>query len=226
MEELQELKTESARLAQVIVSTLPNEVKPGTHLNILAAAILLIGTNGIDNTTIDEIAHAAGVGKGTVFLYFADKKTLVIEALKTTLSVIYQEIINETLPYSEPIDKLQAQITLLTNFVLSNKHSVFFELFRKCKPSICFSDEWIEVINKWDKVKQFTWDSVQQIGQINNFDEETNLMIIIIMFAPFLYTMFMMNHNVKEQKFHDVLELMPKYFHNIEKMLNLKRGAM
>lgn len=226
MEELIKVKEEFAKLAQIISEAIPNELKSTTHLNILAAAIYLIGTKGIDATTIDEVAQVAGVGKGTVFLYFPDKKTLVIEALKTTLEVIYYEIIKETSPYTEPIDKLQAQITIMSNLVLSNKHSIFFELYRKCKPSICYSEEWMDVIKNWDKIRNFTLECVEQIGKINNFDEETNLMLTIIMLAPFLFTMFMMSHNIQEEKFKNILQLIPKYFHNIEKMLNLKRGGI
>ncbi len=225
MEDFNKLKLEAAQVSKVIADALPDEIKSGTQLSILSATIYLIGKNGIDNTTIDEVAQVAGVGKGTVFLHFTDKKTLIIESLKTTLSVIYHEITKETEPFSEPIDKLQAQITLLTNLVLSYKHNIFFELFKKCKPEICQSQEWLEVINKWDKVKYFTWNCVEDIANINDFDEEQKLMITIILLAPFLYTMFMMQHEIKEQKFHDVLELMPKYFLNIERMLNLKRGA-
>lgn len=225
MEELNKVKLDAAQVSKIIENAMPGQIKSGTQLSILGATIYLIGNNGIDNTTIDEVAQVAGVGKGTVFLHFNDKKSLIIESLKTCLCVIYYEISKETDPFVEPIDKLQAQITLLTNLVLSNRYSIFFELFKKCKSEICQSNEWLEVINKWDNIKSFTWNNVEEIATRNNFDEEQKLMITIILLAPFLYTMFMMQHDVQEQKFHDVLELMPKYFLNIERMLNLKRGA-
>lgn len=44
---------------------------------ILAAATRLIGERGIDAVSVEDVATAAGVGKGTVFRRFGDKAGLV-----------------------------------------------------------------------------------------------------------------------------------------------------
>ena len=46
---------------------------------ILRAARELFATNGYDDTTIAEIARAAGVAVGTVYLYFANKHDILVD---------------------------------------------------------------------------------------------------------------------------------------------------
>jgi TetR/AcrR family fatty acid metabolism transcriptional regulator len=46
---------------------------------ILRAARELFANNGYDDTTIAEIAHAAGVAVGTVYLYFANKHDILVD---------------------------------------------------------------------------------------------------------------------------------------------------
>lgn len=48
---------------------------------ILAAALGLFGTKGFNETTMEEVAAAAGVAKGTIYLYFESKAHLLL-ALK------------------------------------------------------------------------------------------------------------------------------------------------
>ncbi|HVV94801.1 MAG TPA: TetR/AcrR family transcriptional regulator [Hyphomicrobiales bacterium] len=54
--------------------TKPPEVRRG---DLLAAATRLFLDKGVDPTTIDDIVAAAGVAKGTFYLYFSSKDDLV-----------------------------------------------------------------------------------------------------------------------------------------------------
>lgn len=62
---------------------------------ILDAASLLFSTAGI-RTTIDQIAESAGVGKGTIYLYYPSKEAIMIgvvrRELDTQLSLLRSEI--------------------------------------------------------------------------------------------------------------------------------------
>src|SRR5215472_8007197 len=46
---------------------------------ILRAARELFASNGYDETTVAEIARAAGVAVGTVYLYFANKHDILVD---------------------------------------------------------------------------------------------------------------------------------------------------
>ena len=49
---------------------------------ILAAARKVFAVRGFNEATVDEIAAAAGIAKGTVYLYFSSKKDIYLAALK------------------------------------------------------------------------------------------------------------------------------------------------
>jgi AcrR family transcriptional regulator len=51
--------------------------KDATRRRILAAGIRIFSERGIDAPTVDEIAAAADVGKGTIYNYFAAKEDIV-----------------------------------------------------------------------------------------------------------------------------------------------------
>ena len=51
------------------------------HEKVLHAALELIGERGIDATSMDAIAQAAGVSKATVYNHWADKEALLMEVM-------------------------------------------------------------------------------------------------------------------------------------------------
>ena len=52
--------------------------KSAVRSQIIAAAIELFSRNGIENVTVDQIAEAADIGKGTVYNYFDTKEDIVV----------------------------------------------------------------------------------------------------------------------------------------------------
>lgn len=64
----------------LVTSTLPlrERKKRDTRHRILMAGLDAFTARGFENCTIDEIARAAGVGKGTVYNYFRTKQDLVV----------------------------------------------------------------------------------------------------------------------------------------------------
>jgi len=59
------------------------QTDPGSKRElIIHATIRLISEYGFHGTPISMIAHEAGVGAGTIYRYFKDKDTLVLEIFK------------------------------------------------------------------------------------------------------------------------------------------------
>ncbi|GAA3167705.1 TetR/AcrR family transcriptional regulator [Nonomuraea roseoviolacea] len=60
---------------------------------ILDSARELVLDHGVRKVTVSEIAHAAGVGKGTVYLYWAAKEDLILGLFARELLTFLDEII-------------------------------------------------------------------------------------------------------------------------------------
>jgi len=53
------------------------EVRNPRREGIMDAALELFGKSGLDGTSVEAIAHDAGIGKGTVYLYFRSKDEIL-----------------------------------------------------------------------------------------------------------------------------------------------------
>src|SRR5580700_10846976 len=73
---------------------------------ILAAARTVFAVSGFNNTTMDEIASAAGIAKGTVYLYFSSKKDIYLAALKHGLT----ELMDRTRTNMHSANGIQARL--------------------------------------------------------------------------------------------------------------------
>lgn len=71
--------------------------------NIIQCAFRLFCCKGIDKVTIEEIAHAAGVGVTSIYRYFNTKT----ELLQKTYTILWQEIAQTIVPYTAPSLKYQ-----------------------------------------------------------------------------------------------------------------------
>jgi len=65
--------------------------KEQTRKKLIDAAISLILEHGYDAVTIDEIVARADVGKGTFYLHFKDKESLVWEVIRKEVEAIQRE---------------------------------------------------------------------------------------------------------------------------------------
>ncbi len=59
---------------------------------ITEAAIELVRAEGIDRLTMERLASAAGVAKGTVYLYFKDKDRLLMSVMSQVMQNVNEEI--------------------------------------------------------------------------------------------------------------------------------------
>jgi AcrR family transcriptional regulator len=84
------------------------------RLRVLAAAERLFAQRGVDGVTMDDIAAAAGVGKGTLYRRFVDKGGLAVALLDQRERELQQQILTGPPPLGPgtgPARRLAAFIT-------------------------------------------------------------------------------------------------------------------
>lgn len=79
---------------------------------ILLAAIRLFAEKGFHSTSIQEIADAAGVAKGSTYLYFKSKDDIMLSIFNDYYVKIFDEIMYAPAPGVEPRDKFKARIRM------------------------------------------------------------------------------------------------------------------
>src|SRR5438132_4739380 len=94
---------------------------------ILEAARKVFAKRGFHEATVDDIAEAAGVAKGTVYLYYQSKRDVYFAALKFGISQMYASLLQETKKVSTPEEKLKALIAAKLAYFDENRD--FFKIY-------------------------------------------------------------------------------------------------
>lgn len=113
----------------------------GKREQILAAALEVFSRRGFHEARMDEIAAAAGVGKGTLYEYFASKTELFQEMFRANLQRLLERLKAEMASETSPLAKLQRLLELhyqfasesqdLTKLSLDFGHHNFNQEFRQ-----------------------------------------------------------------------------------------------
>jgi AcrR family transcriptional regulator len=110
-----------------IVESRRERKKIAARARILSAAIDLFSRRGLDAVTVDEIASAADVGKGTIYDYFATKESIVV-AFMADLEARMAPTIASFRPAEEPVGRILANYILL-HFRLKEPYHAFVRVF-------------------------------------------------------------------------------------------------
>ena len=90
---------------------------------VLDAAARLFAARGVDNVSMDEVAAAAGVGKGTLFRRFGDKAGLATALLDARETDLQQAILSGPPPLgpsADPAARLVAFVEAYLSYVLAH----------------------------------------------------------------------------------------------------------
>lgn len=99
------------------------EKKKKTRAAILEAALQLFSRQGYENTSINQLAQAAGVGKGTIYSYFQAKSEIFLTFCEDQLAFVYQELAEKSHPDTPLIEQL---LTLfMGEFRFVSRHKEF-----------------------------------------------------------------------------------------------------
>lgn len=94
---------------------------------ILEAARKVFAEKGFHEATVDDIAEAAGVAKGTVYLYYESKRDVYFAALKFGIAEMYSSLLQEVQKTSTPEEKLRALIAAKLAYFDENRD--FFKIY-------------------------------------------------------------------------------------------------
>lgn len=101
--------------------------KIAVRAEILAQGIELFAKHGIDAVTVEQIAEAADVGKGTVYNYFAAKEDIVV-AFMADLEARLTPKLARFAAGDRPLDRVLADF-ILYQFRLKTPYHAFVRVF-------------------------------------------------------------------------------------------------
>lgn len=83
---------------------------------IFTAAVEKFAENGAEQTTMQEIAKAAGVGKGTLYRYFDDKEDLISSLIEMGFERLIAQIKEGIEQVEDPVVKLEETVKIQLDF--------------------------------------------------------------------------------------------------------------
>ncbi len=93
---------------------------------ILEEAARLFSAKRFDEVLMDEIAHQAGVGKGTIYKYFADKEELYFAVVFEGIRRLNEQLQRKANRQQNPEDELRRMVHAIVSFFSQNRF--FFRL--------------------------------------------------------------------------------------------------
>jgi AcrR family transcriptional regulator len=96
---------------------------------ILAAARHLLDQRGLEAMTMEEIAAAAGVAKGTLYLYFQSKDDLIQALITQVGENILQDLETALLAPGAPPEKLIRMVSVLLEYL--NRERLLFPIYAR-----------------------------------------------------------------------------------------------
>lgn len=122
-----------------------------TRDRLLDAAERVFNEKGVSNTTLNDIAEAAGVTRGAIYWHFRNKVDLfnaMIDRVRMPIRAMIEEIADEKT--EDPLGRLREKSIFLMREILDNDHyrKVMTILFHKCEYTDKAS-EFLEYFQDW-----------------------------------------------------------------------------
>lgn len=123
-----------------------------TRESILDAAENVFHDKGVSNTSLTDIAHAAGVTRGAIYWHFTNKAELfdaMCARVRAPMRAMIEEMASEET--SDPLDQLRKGCAFVMGQVIENPHyrKVLTILFHRCEyvdpedPILIYQKEWL-----------------------------------------------------------------------------------
>jgi len=135
---------------------------------ILEAAMRLFSKKGYEQTSIEELAREAGIGKGTVYSYFQTKKDIVRAFCEDEFEFTREELAANTKP-DTPL-KEQLLIIFMAEFKHVTRNRDFGRLYlqEKVFPKEHHSPEDLEMQNRYFELLYPIYQKAQERGELRD----------------------------------------------------------
>lgn len=100
---------------------LREQKKKKTKAAILESAMQLFSRQGYENTSINQMAKAAGIGKGTIYSYFQSKSEIFLAFCEEQLAFVYEELAEQSDRETTLVEQLLTLFMGEFRFVSRNK---------------------------------------------------------------------------------------------------------
>jgi len=91
---------------------------------ILAAAKRIFAQNGFRRTKIDQLAEELNVGKGTIYRYFKDKKSLFLAVFEQGMAQLQEKFRTNVHPITDPQTKVAAAVRTYFEFFENDRQLI------------------------------------------------------------------------------------------------------
>lgn len=95
--------------------------KRATRQAIIAAAVRLFAEKGFEKTSIDQIARAAGIGKGTIYGYFRAKEEIFLAFCEDEIDYAFAALAEKNDSEATVLEQLLTLFTSQFHFVTRNQ---------------------------------------------------------------------------------------------------------
>ncbi|MBR4728598.1 MAG: TetR/AcrR family transcriptional regulator [Clostridia bacterium] len=151
------------------------ENKQNKRLRILDSAFELFMQRSVNSTAIDDVVKAAGVAKGTFYLYFKDKYDLLNQLIVNKSMGLLRQAYKEA--FADPDADFQAQMLAFVNSVIDalDRNQPFAALLEK-NFSRCFQ----YILNSEDPAVRASVDVLLRRMEADGFDRARALQTLYL----------------------------------------------
>lgn len=119
---------------------------------ILQAAEEVLVEKGYNNTSMDEIAQRVGIAKGTVYLHFPSKETLIFALLKRDVEKLQRAIENIQQQPVTVREKLEAILRYMYGELLIQRFQIIYAFFESITEKQMILDKKEQFQEQWQKL--------------------------------------------------------------------------
>jgi len=151
--------------------------KPEQAERMLEAAARLFGTQRFHEVRMEDIATAAGVGKGTIYRYFSDKEDLYLALLERAAKQMHERLARSVGNAKSSTGKLRAMVSAILIFFDEQPH--LLSLIQRADAQRGWDTPWQKVRDATFQLTQQVFSEGRQNGDFLVRDPETAALVLL-----------------------------------------------